>query len=67
MAFLSRTLTHEEQQLDTWFPDSWVSVPHTLLPSPKYYFGKGFSFNKGTRTSHVTFIQESLCVFSLAP
>lgn len=34
-----------------------------MLPSTKYYFRKGFSFNKGNRTSHVTFIHESLCVF----
>lgn len=47
----------------TWFPDSWFNVPHTMLPSTKYYFCKGFSFNKGSRTSHVTFIHESRCVF----
>lgn len=33
-----------------------------MLPSTKYYFCKGFSFNKGNSTSHVTFIHESLCV-----
>lgn len=54
--------TQEGQELGTWFPDSWVSVPHGMLPSPKHYFCKRFSFNKGTRTSHVTFIHESQCV-----
>lgn len=36
---------------------------NTTLPSMKYYFYKGFSSNKGSRPSHVTFIHESLCVF----
>lgn len=63
VASLCYTMTHYDQQPETRFPDSWFNVPHIMLPSTKYYFCKGFSFNKGNRTSHVTFIHESLCVF----
>lgn len=58
-------------KISNWKPGFLISglVFHILcmLPSAKYYFCKGFSFNKGNSTSHVTFIHESLCVFSLAP
>lgn len=56
------TMTHEDQQPETLLPD-----PGPTLPSTTHYFCKGFSFNKGNGTGHVTFIHESLCVFSLAP
>lgn len=55
-------MTHKDQQPETLLPD-----PGPTLPSTTHYFCKGFSFNKGNGTGHVTFIHESLCVFSLAP